>query len=456
MASKYIIKNEGGNHVVITVDSGDLTTPLGTRRFLPRGLSASERVGAIDLKDEVNDDRVFSALPYGDIYKDTSGTVWGVTAAATVTALNAFFATSPHDLEDLQDVPSPTNNTLLKYTTADGYVWQSASDAVPKDIENLNDLDDVTVTSPTDDQILQYNNSTSLWENVDFPDTGATLGSTITITNGDAAFSHMSSPIASGTSLEQVVRDILEKYNLTNITFSSFSAALESTSSTYGSPTTSVGAVLEIGRGVKIYGFNYNVGDPTQTTDDSVNFVQGGSTLIESGFADDALQATLATVVTLDPGNESTTQYRLTVIDSGGGSDVIRNSVSRGFSWQYRVRVGAHSTSSITSDSEAATLWALITDGYNNIRNTSNLTISATSAMNTALNYTWIAYPASWGNLTQILLDGSTNVLSDFQSPVDYNITNDYGLTASYRFYRSTYDQAFSHSNPTQLLTIDF
>ena len=46
MASKYIIKNEGGNHVVITVDSGDLTTPLGTRRFLPRGLSASERVGA--------------------------------------------------------------------------------------------------------------------------------------------------------------------------------------------------------------------------------------------------------------------------------------------------------------------------------------------------------------------------------------------------------------------------
>ena len=167
-------------------------------------------------------------------------------------------------------------------------------------------------------------------------------------------------------------------------------------------------------------------------------------------------QATLATVVTLDPGNESSTQYRLTVVDSGGGSNVIRNSVSRGFSWQYRVRVGAHSTSSITSDGEAAALWALITDGYNNIRGTSNLTISATSAMNTALNYTWIAYPASWGNLTQILLDGSTNVLSDFQSPVDYNITNDYGITASYRFYRSTYDQAFSHSNPTQLLTIDF
>jgi hypothetical protein len=456
MASKYIIKNEGGNHVVITVDSGDLTTSLGTRRFLPRGLSAAERVGAIDLKDEVNDDRVFSALPHGDIYKDTSGTVWGATAAATVTALNAFFATSPHDLEDLQDVPSPTDNTLLKYTTADGYAWTPASSLTPAPNEELNDLDDVTITSLTDDQILQYNSSTSVWENVDFPNTDTTLSSSITITNTDAAFSHMSSPIASGTSLEQVVRNILEKYNLTSITFSSFSAALESTSSTYGSPTTSTGATLEIGRGVKIHGFNYSVGDPTQTTDDSVKFIQGSSTVIESGFADDATSATLASVITLDPGTASSTQYKLTVIDSGGGSDVTRTSVSRGFSWQYRVRVGAHSTSSITSDSEAAALWALITDGYNNIRSESDFTISATSAMNTALNYTWIAYPAAWGNLNQVLLDGSTNVLSDFQSPVDYNITNDYGLTASYRFYRSTYDQAFSHSNPTQLLTIDF
>ena len=93
-----------------------------------------------------------------------------------------------------------------------------------------------------------------------------------------------------------------------------------------------------------------------------------------------------------------------------------------------------------------------MTAASNALRSASDFNVTADAGMDTAGNYTWIAYPASFGNLNKIELAG-TDVLSDFQSPVDYNLTNSYGVTTSYRFYRSDFDKAFASG---QVLTIDF
>ena len=73
--------------------------------------------------------------------------------------------------------------------------------------------------------------------------------------------------------------------------------------------------------------------------------------------------------------------------------------------------------------------------------------------MDTAGKYTWVAYPSAWGAPNQILLNNSTDVLSDFEAVVEKDLTNDYGVTTTYRFYRSTYDDAFASG---QTIKIDF
>jgi len=279
------------------------------------------------------------------------------------------------------------------------------------------------------------------------------LTSAITISNNDAAFAHMSSPIASGTSLEAVVRDILEKYNITSISLQNVSRALENTDGSYASFVNDTnGETVEVGRGIKIQGFDYNIGDNTQTADTSVVFYENNSVL-ESGFSDDNAAKTLSSTITRDLTSQSTRSYKVTAIDNGSGTNNTITSGSMNFRWYFRARIGSSTSTAITSDSEAATLWAQLTAPFDSLVAQGDFQTSGDSGMDTQGKYTWIAYPNAWGTPNQILLQGSTDVLSDFESPVNYNLTNDYGVTTSYRFYRSTYDDAFAVG---QTLKVDF
>lgn len=287
-------------------------------------------------------------------------------------------------------------------------------------------------------------------------DADTTLQSAITISNNDAAFSHMTTPITAGTSLEAVLRDMLEKYNVTSISLTNISRAKQNTDGTYPSFSNRTSSeTLEVGQGLRVNGFDYNIVDNTQTADTSVSFFDG-NTQIETGFADDNAAKTLTTVLEEDPSSPTSASFKVKAADTGGDSDVTIASGTIAVNWKYRIRVGASSTDTISSNTDAGNLWSGMTLAYDQLRSEQDFTVTASAAMDTAGNYTWIAYPASFGNLSKILLDGSTDVLSDFESPVDYNITNDYSVTTSYRFYRSTFDQAFSSSSPTQVLTIEF
>ena len=50
MADRFKVQAKGGKHVVITVDSSDLSTILGTREFATRNLRAVKEAGAINLE----------------------------------------------------------------------------------------------------------------------------------------------------------------------------------------------------------------------------------------------------------------------------------------------------------------------------------------------------------------------------------------------------------------------
>jgi hypothetical protein len=134
MAARYKIQVRGGMHVVLTVDSSDLNTVQGVRDFVPRGLSAVAEGGAVNLVEVSKDRKVFIGLAYDEILT-SAGAAWGSTLTETVDNLNAFFLTSPHDLEDLDDVPVPVNARFLKYVDG-SYVWAEADGTGAAELES--------------------------------------------------------------------------------------------------------------------------------------------------------------------------------------------------------------------------------------------------------------------------------------------------------------------------------
>ena len=319
-------------------------------------------------------------------------------------------------------------------------------------VSNLSSIPDVTITSVADDQILIYDAASGEWLNEDIPT--ASLDQEIAISNNDNAFSHISSPIVAGTSLEEVLRKILIKYNRTTITLNNLSVQKQSSDDSYASAANvSSSETLEVGRGIKVISFNITIGDNTQVTDNSVDFLKNNSPL-ETGFSDTNGTKTLSSSDDTDPTSETSLSYKVRAIDDGGADLPDQNIFSSTitFSWRYRVRVGASSTSSLSDAADAAALFTGMSLAYDQLRGELDFNVTANSAMDLSGNYTWISYPAAFGNLNKIDLAG-VDVLSDFESPVDFNITNDYGKTISYRFYRSTYDDAFAQG---QIITIDF
>lgn len=197
-AYKYKVIADGGNHVVQTVSSGDLSTPLGIRRFLPKGLLAQVQGGAVNLIDVIDEKRIFIGLDHADII-DASNAVYGASLSDTITALNNFFATTPIELENLNDIPSPTVGRFLKYN-ADGYAWETLSLNLPPSVVELDDLSDVSISSPQADQALVY--SGAEWVNDDlFRGKITTTSTDITFTttgkinlDGTIRFKRFSSP----------------------------------------------------------------------------------------------------------------------------------------------------------------------------------------------------------------------------------------------------------------------
>jgi hypothetical protein len=110
--------------------------------------------------------------------------------------------------------------------------------------------------------------------------------------------------------------------------------------------------------------------------------------------------------------------------------------------WRFRYWLGATNAADPVGDVTATALALALQQSQLLASKTASFTCTADN--DTAGNYTWIAYPASFGALTSIIQNGALPVLTAFTYIGSWNVTNAYGVIESYRFYKSNADKAFA------------
>jgi len=110
--------------------------------------------------------------------------------------------------------------------------------------------------------------------------------------------------------------------------------------------------------------------------------------------------------------------------------------------WRFYFWFGGDPTSSLASNAEAQTLYDDLTQGK--LLTSKSATFICDSLNDTAGNYTWACYPASWGALSNVIQNGALPVLTAFTYIGAFTVVNPQGISASYRFYKSNADQAFA------------
>ena len=136
-------------------------------------------------------------------------------------------------------------------------------------------------------------------------------------------------------------------------------------------------------------------------------------------------------------------------VNTKSQTTVDTQSTSTSFSFLYRNYLAASSTvifDNTTAQSVINT--GIVTDQLDTNR---SWTPTCTSANSNVNNFTYIIYPATYGDLTSVIQDGSFQVLSAFTKIGDFNITNSFSAVASFRLYKSTIPGAYQ---PGATLTI--
>jgi len=281
--------------------------------------------------------------------------------------------------------------------------------------------------------------------------TDLTIDQDINVTNDDAAFSHMTTPIASGTSIQDILIDMLQKYNVSTIDLLALDVALQNEDGSWPEPSLNFSSTItrEIGGNVRVYGFNQSVSDHTKVQDDSVSFFQNNS-LVEGGLDEVSAYGTLSEYIDLSSGSVYGNTYKLTAIDNGGSSDVTISSNSKQIRFRYRIKIGA-SPLEASSENYQEVYDNLLTVHDELQLETTTQTLCSDDTDNPN-NYTYIVYPAAWGNVTEVL-QGAVDVTTDFENYGPHLVTNSYGAQIEYHFFRTKDPGAFS---PTVTLTISF
>lgn len=148
---------------------------------------------------------------------------------------------------------------------------------------------------------------------------------------------------------------------------------------------------------------------------------------------------TLGSALTI---NRATTAGNVTfIVNTKSQTTADTQSTNTGFAFYWRNYLAASSTpitdnasaqSVINSDTVTSTLtttkaWTAICDANNN----------------DPAKYTYIIYPASYGDLSGIIQDGATPVLTAFIKLGDYTVSNAYSSSTTFRVYKSNQAQAF-------------
>jgi len=176
----------------------------------------------------------------------------------------------------------------------------------------------------------------------------------------------------------------------------------------------------------------WSTSNGSNVTPNSISFqdVTAGTTPNSNEANDGTMSASLA-AFTVQLGESR--RYRITGQNTQGGSfsdDVV-------ISGLYASYFG-YSTATSLSPAQVVAL------GNAQLQGGKGRTISGVTASGGA--YLYYAYPASYGDLANIILDGAAPVLGAFQKLADVNATNSQGAPVTLRVYRSNAPDAFSNN----------
>jgi hypothetical protein len=244
-----------------------------------------------------------------------------------------------------------------------------------------------------------------------------------------------------GTSLETVLRTMLITYippTLTSLTIRNGASTISTADRDVGNSFT-----------FNTASFSATADNPTSIFPLSSSFTASGADVgtITQYFGDNVLSTTNARSVGANYTiNRATTDGSVTFTVRGRRSDTLAfiTNATTSISFRWRNYLAASATI-ITNNTTAQTVinTGLVQADLNTGKAWDPI---CTAANDTLGNYTYIMYPASYGDLTDIKQNGALSVLNAFTKLGDYTITNVYGSSISVRVYKSNSDKAFANA----------
>jgi hypothetical protein len=284
------------------------------------------------------------------------------------------------------------------------------------------------------------------------PITGSILSSSYSITSSATTLQQSITPnqnvggiisgvtINSGRTIEDILRTMLIAY--TPPTLSSLSMRL------YGSTVSTATRDVNNSFQVNTASFSVSVDSPGGIGPISSSWTASGAdagTLTyyfgNAGLSSGANVLPVGNVYTI---NRATSGGTVTFTVNGKRSDIgtFITGTSTSVSFRFRNYLAASSTD-ITSNATAQSV--INSDVVDSLLDDNRVWTATCSAANDVLgNYTYILYPASYGDLSTIIQNGALPVLTAFTKLGDYTINNAYGASVSVRVYKSNSDKAFS------------
>ena len=130
------------------------------------------------------------------------------------------------------------------------------------------------------------------------------------------------------------------------------------------------------------------------------------------------------------------------IVNTKSQTTVDTQSTNTGFNFYWRDYLAASST--IISDNSTAQ--TVVSSGtVDSTLTTSKSWVATCNSSNAnASNYTYIIYPATYGDLSNVIQNGALSVLSAFTKTGDFTITNAYGSSTTFRVYQSNQPGAFA------------
>jgi len=339
----------------------------------------------------------------------------------------------------------------------------------------LRELLDVS-GDPTDDQVLVYDQPTDsfIFENQSGGGGGGSstdhvITSDLIVTNSDLAFQTMvGNTIQNDTTIESILQQILSPYVRSKFNSFSIYATTEIAIMTVGSNYTQN---LEVGDDITISTVNYSLTLPENVLDNSVTLERSidnaSYTSYQSGLSDSPIgNVTLGTEIGVSGNPNVKHRYRFSATDNGNPNGQVATIYSgvATLSWKNRMYLMGGATNLLPSSSDSS-FNSLVSSNTvdNTLTNdpgTASLTFDCNVQNQLENNYSYITYPASWGEIQSIKQNNSTDVTTDFSLVIkasstdgSFERTNAHGIVIPYYLYK-TFDTGAYHADVELTVTL--